>query len=66
MNTTAVAASFDQLNKEIAAAKKSADEADRALKSAVAFAAGFAITIVPAFLITRRILTVMSTKTEED
>jgi hypothetical protein len=43
MNTTAVADSFAK--------------ADRTYKSVVAFTTGFAVTIVPAFIIANRILT---------
>jgi hypothetical protein len=57
MNTTAVADSFANLNQEIAAARAAVDKADRTYKSVVAFTTGFAVTIVPAFIIANRILT---------
>jgi hypothetical protein len=57
MDTTAVAASFANLNNEIDAARVAVEKADHAYKSVVAFTTGFAITIVPAFIIANRILT---------
>jgi hypothetical protein len=57
MDTTAVAASFANLNEEIAAARAAVDKADRTYKSVVAFTTGFAVTIVPAFIIANRVLT---------
>lgn len=66
MNTNAVAASFANLNQEIADANVAVAKAERAYKSTVAFATGFAVTIVPAFLIANRILTNRAKNTKND
>ena len=66
MNTTAVAASFANLNEEIAASRAAVEKADRTYKSVVAFTTGFAVTIVPAFMIANRILTNRAKNTKND